>query len=104
MAQIVHHDHEWFDGSRYPDGIAGDVIPLEFRIIALCDAFDSMTSSTSYKSARPLPAVARELEACSGTQFDPALVRKMLKLIDSGEFGALGWRSKLRRLRRSDPS
>ena len=90
IAPIVHHHHEWFDGTGYPDGIAGEAIPLESRIIALCDAFDSMTSSTSYKSARPLPAVARELEACSGTQFDPALVRKMLELIDSGELGALG--------------
>ncbi len=90
LAPIVHHHHEWFDGTGYPDGIAGEAIPLEARIIALCDAFDSMTSATSYKSARPLAAAARELEACSGTQFDPALVQRFIELIDSGELGALG--------------
>jgi HD-GYP domain-containing protein (c-di-GMP phosphodiesterase class II) len=61
LAPIVHHHHEWFDGRGYPDGLAGEAIPLESRIIALCDAFDSMTSSTSYKTARPLATVVRGL-------------------------------------------
>jgi putative nucleotidyltransferase with HDIG domain len=87
LAPIVQHHHEWFDGSGYPDGIAGDAIPLEARIIALCDAFDSMTSPTSYKPARPLAAAVRELEACAGTQFDPELVRRFVELIDEGELG-----------------
>jgi HD-GYP domain-containing protein (c-di-GMP phosphodiesterase class II) len=87
IAPIVHHHHEWFDGRGYPDGIAGEAIPLESRIIALCDAFDSMTSATSYKSARPLATVVRELEACAGTQFDPELVKRFVAMIQAGELG-----------------
>jgi putative nucleotidyltransferase with HDIG domain len=90
LAPIVHHHHEWFDGSGYPDGLAAEAIPLESRVIALCDAFDSMTSPTGYKPPRPLPTVARELEACSGTQFDPDLVRRFLELLDSGEISVPG--------------
>jgi putative nucleotidyltransferase with HDIG domain len=87
IAPIVHHHHEWFDGRGYPDGIAGEAIPLESRIIALCDAFDSMTSSTGYKPARPLATVVRELEACAGTQFDPDLVKRFVAMINAGELG-----------------
>ena len=88
IAPIVHHHHEWWDGRGYPDGIAGEAIPLEARIIALCDAFDSMTSATSYKPARPLATVVRELEACAGTQFDPELVRTFVAMIHAGELGS----------------
>jgi putative nucleotidyltransferase with HDIG domain len=88
LAPIVHHHHEWFDGRGYPDGIAGEAIPLESRIIALCDAFDSMTSATSYKPARPLATVVRELEAFAGTQFDPQLVERFIAMIDAGDFGS----------------
>jgi putative nucleotidyltransferase with HDIG domain len=90
LAPIVHHHHEWFDGRGYPDGIAGEAIPLESRIIALCDAFDSMTSPNSYKPARPLATVVRELEAFAGTQFDPQLVERFVAMIDAGEFGEMG--------------
>ena len=90
LAPIVHHHHEWFDGTGYPDGLAGEEIPLEARIVALCDAFDSMTSATSYKTAKPIAAVAHELERCAGTQFDPELVRRFLTLIDEGELGTPG--------------
>ena len=88
IAPIVHHHHEWFDGRGYPDGIAGEAIPLESRIIALCDAFDSMTSATSYKPARPLATVVRELEAFAGTQFDPDLVERFVAMIHAGELGS----------------
>jgi putative nucleotidyltransferase with HDIG domain len=89
LAPIVHHHHEWFDGRGYPDGIAGEAIPLESRIIALCDAFDSMTSATSYKAPRPLATVVRELEAFAGTQFDPELVERFVAMINAGELGFL---------------
>jgi putative nucleotidyltransferase with HDIG domain len=89
LAPIVQHHHEWFDGRGYPDGIAGEAIPLESRIIALCDAFDSMTSASSYKAARPLATVVRELEAFAGTQFDPDLVERFVGMINAGEFGSL---------------
>jgi hypothetical protein len=85
LAPIVHHHHEWWDGSGYPDGISANEIPLESRIIALSDAFDSMTSATSYKDARSFEAALRELEGCAGTQFDPDVVRAFLDLARSGE-------------------
>ena len=71
IAPIVHHHHEWFDGTGYPDRIAGEAIPLESRIIALCDAFDSMTSATSYRERISFAEALRELETHAGTQFDP---------------------------------
>jgi putative nucleotidyltransferase with HDIG domain len=85
LAPIVHHHHEWYNGSGYPDGIAGEAIPLESRIIALCDAFDSITSRSSYKAAQPVEAAVRELEAFAGTQFDPELVRRFAALVEAGE-------------------
>ncbi|MGH0029007.1 MAG: HD-GYP domain-containing protein [Myxococcota bacterium] len=87
IAPIVHHHHEWWDGSGYPDGIAGAAIPLEARIIAVCDAFDSMTSQSSYRDARgPEDAVA-ELVRCSGTQFDPDVVEAFQGLAQAGQLG-----------------
>jgi putative nucleotidyltransferase with HDIG domain len=85
IAPIVHHHHEWFDGSGYPDGSAGEEIPLEARIIALCDAWDSMTSENSYKPAATRREASDEIAACAGTQFDPELVRTFLALVDKGE-------------------
>lgn len=74
LAPIVYHHHEWFDGRGYPDGKAGAEIPRESRIIALCDAVDSMTSEDSYRTPQALDAAIAELERCSGSQFDPELV------------------------------
>jgi putative nucleotidyltransferase with HDIG domain len=74
LAPIVQHHHEWWDGHGYPDGLAGTAIPLEARIIAICDAFDTMTSEHSYKPAVSVEEALAELEACAGTQFDPGLV------------------------------
>jgi polar amino acid transport system substrate-binding protein len=71
LAPIVQHHHEWWDGSGYPDGISAEAIPLESRIIAVCDAFDSMTSATSYRDRVSFAEALRELETGAGTQFDP---------------------------------
>ena len=84
LAPIVHHHHEWWDGSGYPDGIAGAEIPLESRIIAVCDAFDSMSSQSSYRDARRTSEALAELEACQGTQFDPDVVQAFRALADAG--------------------
>lgn len=84
MAPIVYHHHEWFDGSGYPDGIAGEEIPRESRIIAVCDAVDSMTSDASYRSPMSLDDALAELERCSGTQFDPELVAAFVRLAHDG--------------------
>lgn len=73
-AELVRSTHEHFDGNGYPDGLAGESIPLGARIIAVCDAFNAMTSERPFRKAMS-PAVAlRELEACSGSQFDPVVV------------------------------
>lgn len=85
LAPIVQHHHEWWDGSGYPEGISADSIPLESRIIAVCDAFDSMTSKASYKDALSLEQARHELESGAGTQFDPTAVQAMIALLDRGD-------------------
>jgi HD superfamily phosphohydrolase YqeK len=73
LAGIMHH-HERLDGRGYPLGLAGDEIPEFARVIAVADAFDSMTSTRSYRGARRIDQAIAELRKWSGTQFDPALV------------------------------
>jgi HD superfamily phosphohydrolase YqeK len=73
LAGIMHH-HERIDGRGYPLGLAGDEIPEFARVIAVADAFDSMTSTRSYRGARRIEEAIAELRKWSGTQFDPALV------------------------------
>ena len=74
VATIVRSTHERVDGGGYPDGLEGDQIPLGARIIAVCDAFDAMTTDRVYRRAMPREAAIAELEASSGTQFDPFVV------------------------------
>jgi HD domain len=73
LAGIMHH-HERIDGRGYPMGLAGDEIPEFARVLAVADAFDSMTSTRSYRGARPVDEAIAELRKWSGTQFDPAFV------------------------------
>jgi HD superfamily phosphohydrolase YqeK len=73
LAGIMHH-HERIDGRGYPMGLAGDEIPEFARVLAVADAFDSMTSTRSYRGARPIHEAIAELRKWSGTQFDPAFV------------------------------
>jgi HD-GYP domain-containing protein (c-di-GMP phosphodiesterase class II) len=70
---IMHH-HERIDGRGYPMGLAGDEIPEFARVLAVADAFDSMTSTRSYRGARPVAEAIQELRKCAGTQFDPVFV------------------------------
>lgn len=74
VAPLVRASHERWDGAGYPDGIAGEEIPLGARVVAVCDAFDAMTTDRSYRAARKPSAALLELRRCSGTQFDPAVV------------------------------
>ncbi|MFI2610881.1 HD-GYP domain-containing protein [Kitasatospora sp. NPDC018619] len=76
-AGILHH-HERLDGRGYPSGLAGDRIPEFARIISVADAFDSMTSTRSYRRGRPVGEAVAELERCSGSQFDPVMVRALI--------------------------
>ncbi len=79
-AMIVLHHHERYDGRGYPDGLEGDKIPMGARIFAVVDSYDAMRSVRSYKSAMPPDASLEEIKACSGSQFDPAVVDMFVHL------------------------
>lgn len=74
VAKLVRSSHERFDGTGYPDGLAGEDIPLASRIIFACDAFSAMTSDRPYSDARAVPEALEELQFCAGGQFDPVVV------------------------------
>jgi two-component system cell cycle response regulator len=74
VATLVRASHEHFDGNGYPDGLAGEKIPLGARIVSVCDAYDAMTSDRPYQHARGHDDALGELRRCAGTQFDPAVV------------------------------
>jgi response regulator RpfG family c-di-GMP phosphodiesterase len=74
--------HEAWDGSGYPQGIQADKIPLIGRIVAVADAYDAMTTDRAYRKALPHVIACGEMERCSGTQFDPEIVRVFLAQID----------------------
>ncbi|MFB7596522.1 HD domain-containing phosphohydrolase [Streptomyces sp. NPDC056160] len=78
---ILHH-HERLDGSGYPYGLRGAQIPECARVVAVADAFDAMTSTRSYRRARPVTAALRELERCAGAQFDPRMVTALVRALD----------------------
>jgi HD-GYP domain-containing protein (c-di-GMP phosphodiesterase class II) len=79
---IVRHHHERWDGAGYPDGLAGEEIPLGARIVAACDAWDAMTCDRPYRRARSLQDAATELRNGSGTQWDPLVVETLLALVE----------------------
>ena len=81
VARAVRHEHERWDGSGYPDGIAGEAIPLASRIVLACDAFNALVSDRPYRSALPVSDAVAELERCAGTQFDPAVIDVLLGCI-----------------------
>lgn len=75
MLPIIHSHHERWDGKGYPRGLAGEDTPIGARVVAIADAFDAMTRSTPHGARRTPEEALAELEACSGTQFDPKIVR-----------------------------
>ncbi len=91
IAKWVRHHHERVDGGGYPDGLLGESIPLESRIIAVVDAYDAMVGGPEPSDKRPYrdaitPADAlAELRRCSGTQFDPAVVEAFCRITEEGE-------------------
>ena len=87
----IYHHHERLDGRGYPLGLAGDDIPEFARVIAVADAFDSMTTTRSYRGARTVDDAIVELDRCAGTQFDPAMVTALVAaLADDGWVRELG--------------
>jgi diguanylate cyclase (GGDEF)-like protein/putative nucleotidyltransferase with HDIG domain len=75
---MVRHHHEFFDGSGYPDALSANLIPLGGRILAIADAYDTITSDRVYKKAHTPEEAFTELERCSGAQFDPELVQTFI--------------------------
>jgi putative nucleotidyltransferase with HDIG domain len=84
VAREIRHHQECFDGSGYPDGLAGNNIPFVARIIAVADAFDAMTTNRPYRKRKSIEEAVRELKAKSGTQFDPIIVSAFLLAYEKG--------------------
>jgi HD-GYP domain-containing protein (c-di-GMP phosphodiesterase class II) len=80
-AKLVRSTHERLDGSGYPDGLAGDQIPLGARIIAVCDAFTAMTAPRPHAAQRTIAEAIAELRQCAGTQFDLTVVDVLSELV-----------------------
>ena len=83
-ADAIRHHHERWDGTGYPDGLAGERIPLEARIVAAADAYSAMTSDRVYHTAREFEQAIDELRAKSGSQFDPAIVEELIRTLNEG--------------------
>lgn len=90
-AEIVYSHHERFDGTGYPEKLAGKVIPLNARIFSVADALDALTSDRCYRKGRSLAAARVEIHASAGTQFDPAILRLFDRVPDE-RFEAVGKR------------
>jgi len=84
VPMILHH-HEHYDGSGYPAGLAGNDIPLAARIIAVVDAYDSMTTDRPYRRALSTTAALQRLRAGAGSQLDPSLVELWAEVVTEGE-------------------
>jgi len=82
LGPIVRAEHERWNGSGYPDGLKGEEIPVEARIIHACDAFHAMASDRSYRKALPVADIVAEFKKETGHQFDPRVVDVMLELIE----------------------
>ena len=81
VGRIVRSSHEHYDGSGYPDGLAGNEIPIEARIVCCCDAFSAMTTDRPYRTAMPFETALLELRACAGAQFDPFVADALAALV-----------------------
>jgi HD-GYP domain-containing protein (c-di-GMP phosphodiesterase class II) len=83
LLPVVRHHHERFDGRGYPDGLAGEAIAVEARIVQVADTYHAMSSSRPYRAALDRDRVRGELERNAGTQFDPEIVRAFIRLMPS---------------------
>jgi HD-GYP domain-containing protein (c-di-GMP phosphodiesterase class II) len=80
--ELIRHHHERFDGTGYPDGLAGEAIPLEARIFAVVDSFDAMTTSRPYRGAMRVGRALEQIREGAGTQFDPEVVRVFVPMVE----------------------
>jgi HD-GYP domain-containing protein (c-di-GMP phosphodiesterase class II) len=84
VGEVVRSCHERWDGRGYPDGLAGEEIPIASRIVFACDAYNAMTTDRPYRGAMPREAAVAELEANTGSQFDPRIVAALVKVVEQG--------------------
>ncbi|HEY6068703.1 MAG TPA: diguanylate cyclase [Gaiellaceae bacterium] len=82
---IVRHCHERFDGAGYPDGLSGEDIPIESRVILVCDAYHAMTTDRPYRKRLTVTEAVRRLDDGSGTQFDPRVVEACKRVLEERE-------------------
>jgi len=85
VRELILHHHERLDGAGYPDGLAGEDIPLGARILAVADAFDAITSDRPYRRGASVEEALQEIERNAGRQFDPAVVKVFARLVRSGK-------------------
>ena len=85
VATAVRHEHERWDGGGYPDGLAGQEIPLASRIVLACDAWHAMTSDRPYRRAMSAADARRELRDGAGSQFDPEVTDALLEELGAGD-------------------
>jgi two-component system, cell cycle response regulator len=93
VAPLVRASHERWDGHGYPDGLAGEEIPVASRIVFVCDAYDAMTSHRSYRRALPQSVALQEIAACAGSQFCPLAAGALIAVV-TGPFRRLRRRSR----------
>jgi len=85
MADLILEHHEKWDGTGYPQGLKGDEIKIEARMIAICDAFDAMLTLRTYRDVVSKEDAIKEIKRCAGTQFDPDIVESFADMIINGE-------------------
>jgi putative nucleotidyltransferase with HDIG domain len=90
VGRVVRASHERWDGGGYPDGLAGETIPVAARIVSACDAYNAMTTDRSYRKALPVEVAIAELKANAGTQFAPAVVEALIAVV-ARETGDPAW-------------
>jgi HD-GYP domain-containing protein (c-di-GMP phosphodiesterase class II) len=89
VGEVVRSCHERWDGQGYPDGLAGEEIPIAARIVFACDAYNAMTTDRPYRQAMSREAAIAELVANNGAQFDPKIVAALTKVVAHGEPAAV---------------
>jgi putative nucleotidyltransferase with HDIG domain len=94
---IIRHHHERWDGTGYPDHLAGETIPIEARIVSVADGFDAMTSDRPYRKGYTLSEAYQEIQRCKGRQFDPSVVSAFEKAWEMKKLHPIweNWRARL---------
>jgi putative nucleotidyltransferase with HDIG domain len=85
VIDYIKHHHERYDGRGYPDKLEGEDIPLGARILCVADSFDAMTSKRSYHDSMCVADAIEELVSCSGSQFDPEVVKRFIEVLEENE-------------------